>query len=69
MIFHTFGNGENGVIVLLHGMLTPWQIFVDAAKALSQDFCVIVPELDAHAQLACFEPEKWLREVSAFLRK
>lgn len=50
MIFHTFGNGENGVIVLLHGMLTPWQIFEDAANALSEDYCVIVPELDAHTE-------------------
>ena len=27
MIFHTYGNKENKAVVLIHGMLTPWQIW------------------------------------------
>ena len=51
MIFHTYGNKENKVVVLIHGMLTPWQIWNYAAKKFSKDYYVIVPELDAHTEL------------------
>ena len=50
MIFHTFGNSENKAIMLIHGMLTPWQIWEDAVSVLSNDYFVIVPELDAHTE-------------------
>ncbi len=51
MIFHTFGNKSNRSIILIHGMLTPWQIWNYAAKHFSKDFYVIVPELDAHTEV------------------
>ena len=51
MIFHTFGNKGNRSIILIHGMLTPWQIWNYAAKHFSKDFYVIVPELDAHTEV------------------
>lgn len=41
MIFHTFGNNENKAIMLIHGMLTPWQIWEDAVSVLSNDHFVI----------------------------
>jgi len=50
MIFHTFGNNENKAVMLIHGMLTPWQIWEDAVSVLSKDYFVIVPELDAHTE-------------------
>ena len=50
MIFHTFGNKGKPVAVLIHGMLTPWQIWENAAKCLSKDYYIIVPELDAHTE-------------------
>lgn len=50
MIFHTFGNNENKTIMLIHGMLTPWQIWEDAVSVLSKDYYVVVPELDAHTE-------------------
>lgn len=50
MIFHTFGNSDNKAVMLLHGMLTPWQIWEDAVSVLSKDHFVIVPELDAHTE-------------------
>ena len=51
MIFHTYGNKENKAIVLIHGMLTPWQIWNTAIKKFKRDYYVIVPELDAHTEL------------------
>lgn len=50
MIFHTYGNKESKAIVLIHGMLTPWQIWNTAVKKFSEDYYVVVPELDAHTE-------------------
>ena len=67
MIFHTYGDKGNKAVVLIHGMLTPWQIWNTAAERFSKDHYVIVPELDAHAKLACFKPEQWTGEAEGFL--
>ncbi len=50
MEFHTFGNKENRAVILIHGMLTPWQIWKRAAEKFSEDYYVVVPELDAHTE-------------------
>lgn len=50
MIFHTFGNKENKAIVLIHGMLTPWQIWNVAVNKFEKNYYVIMPELDAHTE-------------------
>ena len=50
MIFHTFGNKENKAVVLIHGVLTPWQIWNTAIEKFSNDYYVVVPELDAHTE-------------------
>lgn len=50
MEFHTFGNKEKRTAVLIHGMLTPWQIWERTAERLSKEYYVIVPELDAHTE-------------------
>ena len=51
MIFHTYGNKDNKAVVLIHGMLTPWQIWNTAIKKFKRDYYVIIPELDAHTEL------------------
>lgn len=50
MRFHTVGNESGKVIVLIHGMLNPWQIWQDVADAFSEEYYVVIPELDAHIQ-------------------
>ncbi len=50
MVFHTFGDSENRALMLIHGMLTPWQIWEDAAEYFSREYFVVVPELDAHTE-------------------
>ena len=50
MIFHTFGDNHNLAILLIHGVLTPWQIWEDAIRQFSKEYCVIVPALDAHTE-------------------
>lgn len=50
MKFHTFGDEKNQVMILLHGMLNPWQIWEDAAAYFSKEYYVVVPELDGHTE-------------------
>ena len=50
MNFHTFGNNTNKVVIFIHGMLTPWQIWNEAIEYWSKDYYVILPELDAHTE-------------------
>ena len=50
MIFHTFGDKENKAVILVHGMLNPWQIWNKAIEKFSRTYYVIVPELDAHTE-------------------
>lgn len=56
MRFHTFGSDTNKAIVLIHGMLNPWQLWQQAVDAFSDEFYVVVPELDAHTE---DEPSKF----------
>ena len=37
-------------MILVHGMLNPWQIWEDAAARFSKEYYVIVPELDGHTE-------------------
>ena len=50
MNFHTFGNKNNKAIILIHGLLTPWQIWEDAAAYFSKEYYVVIPELDGHTE-------------------
>lgn len=50
MIFHTFGDKANKAVILVHGMLNPWQIWTDAIEKFKEKYYVIVPELDGHTQ-------------------
>ena len=50
MNFHTFGNPADPCIVLIHGTLTPWQIWEEQIAHFSTDYFVVVPALDAHEE-------------------
>ena len=50
MRFHEFGEKNNPTMILVHGMMNPWQIWEDAADFFSREYYVIVPELDAHTE-------------------
>lgn len=50
MKFHTFGSKNNKTIVLIHGVLTPWQIWEEQIAALKEQFYVVVPALDGHIE-------------------
>ena len=50
MVFHTYGNKENKAVVLIHGMLSPYQIWNRVVQEFAGSNYVIVPELDAHTE-------------------
>ena len=70
MRFHTFGSDTNQAIVLIHGMLNPWPLWQQAIDAFSDEYYVIVPELDAHTEDASsrFETiEKEAEQIRQYL--
>lgn len=50
MNFHTFGNPANPRIILIHGTLTPWQIWDEQIRHFSENYHVTVVALDAHEE-------------------
>lgn len=48
MKFHTFGACDRPVMLLIHGVLTPWKIWEPQIEFFSKDYNVIVPALDGH---------------------
>lgn len=50
MNFHTFGNPANPRIILIHGTLTPWQIWGEQLEHFSEKYHVTAIALDAHEE-------------------
>lgn len=50
MIFHTFGDVSKPKMLLIHGVLCPWQIWDEVVAHYSEKNFIIVPELDGHTQ-------------------
>lgn len=50
MFFHTFGDKSNGAVVLIHGVLTPWQIWERQIEFFKEKYFVVVPALDGHIE-------------------
>lgn len=50
MRFHEFGDKNDKIIILIHGVLTPWQIWQEQIDFFKEKYFVIVPALDAHVE-------------------
>lgn len=50
MKFHVFGEENKKIMVLIHGVLTPWQIWQEQIEHFKKEYCVIVPALDGHIE-------------------
>ncbi len=48
MHFNCFGEKSNPHILLIHGVLTPWQIWMPQIEYFKKKYYVIVPALDGH---------------------
>lgn len=48
MDFHSFGNKENPIMLLIHGVLTPWQIWDKQIEHFSKSYYIIAVALEAH---------------------
>lgn len=72
MVFHTYGNKENKAVVLIHGMLTPYQIWNKTIEEFAESHYVIVPELDGHTEDETSEfksVEDEARKIAEYLTK
>ena len=72
MVFHAYGNKENKAVVLIHGMLTPYQIWNRVAQEFAGSNYVIVPELDAHTEdetSAFISVEDEARKITDYITK
>lgn len=50
MKFNVFGDSHRPIIVLIHGVQTPWQIWTTQIESFRKNYCVIVPALDGHEE-------------------
>lgn len=50
MKMHTFGNSENPIMLLIHGVLTPWQIWSSQIEAFKENYYVHAAALNAHTE-------------------
>lgn len=50
MRFRVFGDVTKKKMILIHGVLTPWQIWQDMIDSFKSDYFVIVPALDGHIE-------------------
>lgn len=72
MVFHTYGNKENKAVVLIHGMLTPYQIWNKTIEEFAGSNYVIVPELDGHTEeekSTFISVEDEARKITEYLTK
>ncbi len=68
MRFHTFGNKENKIMLLIHGVLTPWQIWQEQIEYFSKKYYVIVPALDGHVEEEASEYKSVENEAEQIIR-
>lgn len=50
MEFHTLGQFGNPVILLIHGVMTPFEIMLPIAEHFKDKYRVIIPALDGHTK-------------------
>ena len=73
-MIHSFGNSNKPVMILIHGMLTPWEIWLPHIEFFSKNYYVIVPELGGHGgngteqfssiEDECIKIERYLKDSS-----
>ncbi len=68
MKLHEFGNANQPVMVLIHGVLTPWQIWKPQIKAFQDTYHIFVVALSAHTEEEVSEFVSLEAEVAEILQ-
>lgn len=55
MIIHEFIDGNRPIMILIHGVLTPWQIWMPQITAFKQKYNIYAVALNAHTEEASSE--------------
>lgn len=50
MRFHEFGDKNNPIMLFIHGVLTPWQMWEEQIAFFKERYFLIVPALDSHVE-------------------
>ncbi len=72
MKFHTFGEEHAPIMLLIHGMLTPWQIWGTQIAHFCRNYYVIAIALDAHTEEErsdYISPDREAANIEAYLKK
>lgn len=70
MIFNTYGNNKNKVILLLHPMFTSKDFFADKIELLAENCFVIIPTLSGHHGDSVYHSMKEeMENIDNFLRE
>lgn len=72
MIFHELGDKSKPLAILIHGCFQPWQTLLPIAKALEEDYFIIMPALNGHTaeEVTHFESiEKEAEEIEEYILK
>ena len=68
MKLHEFGATNKPVMVLVHGVLTPWQIWAPQIEAFQEDYHIFVVALSAHTEEEASEFVSLDAEVAEILQ-
>lgn len=68
MKLHEFGNKNAPAMVLIHGVLTPWQIWVPQINAFEKDYHIFTVALSAHTEEEASEFISLEAEVEAIMQ-
>lgn len=68
MRLHEFGKENAPVMVLIHGVLTPWQIWKPQVRAFEKDYHIFVVALSAHTEESASEFVSLEAEVAEIIQ-
>lgn len=69
MRLHEFGKENAPIMVLIHGVLTPWQIWEPQVRAFEKDYHIFVVALSAHTEESASEFVSLEAEVTEIIRE
>ena len=68
MIIHEFVNGEKPIMVLIHGVLTPWQVWTPHVDLFKEQYNIYVIALNSHTEERASEFVSVLAEAEQIVK-
>lgn len=68
MLVHEFLNGNKPIMVLVHGVLTPWQVWTPQIEAFQEQYNIYAIALNAHTEEVASEFDSVLAEAEEIMQ-